>query len=257
MKMSLNNKQIDLVKQLKTQKFINGSLALSIFALSSYVLMSNLAKPANIAQFEEISVERINIIEKNGFNRMVLANSDKAPGVDKFGKEVFRSNEPRPGMIFYNDEGTENGGLIFRGKKENDKVNHGLHMAFDRYNQDQTMMLQHIEQEDFMITGLTIMDRPNTDMDFELTNAFIRAEAAGDIALMNTLEKKFNEENKGAARRAFYGTLNGNAQLRLHDAQGNNRIQLVVSKEGDAKLEFLDEQGNVIMRLPETSLATK
>jgi hypothetical protein len=255
--MSHTFEQADLAKQLKTQKFINGVLAASVLAVGSYVLLGDFAKVSNIAQFEEISVERINIIEKNGFNRMVLANSDKAPGVDKFGKEVFRSSDPRPGMIFYNDEGTENGGLIFRGKKENDKVNHGLHMSFDRYNQDQTMMMQHIEQEDFMITGLTIMDRPNTDMDFELTNAFIRAEAAGDIEQMTELEKQFIEENKGAARRAFYGTLNGNSQLRLNDAQGNKRIQLVVSKEGEAKLEFLDEQGNVIMRLPETSPAIK
>lgn len=79
-------------------------------------------------------------------------------------------------MIFYNDEGTENGGFVFRGEKVNDKVNHGLHMSFDRYNQDQTLMMQHIEMDDYMITGLTVMDRPNTAMDFDMTNRFIEAQ---------------------------------------------------------------------------------
>ncbi|MFA0811515.1 hypothetical protein [Microbulbifer epialgicus] len=67
-------------------------------------------------EFEEISVERINIIEKNGLKRMVLANSDRAPGAEKLGEEVFRPSSPRPGMIFYNDEGTENGGLYIPGR---------------------------------------------------------------------------------------------------------------------------------------------
>ncbi|BFM11291.1 hypothetical protein R50072_14440 [Simiduia litorea] len=249
--MTLNTQQATIVKQLKVQKMINCALGTGILALGCYLAFGYSHTTPNVAKFEEISVERINIIEKTGQNRMVLANSDKAPGVNKYGKEVFRSKEPRPGMIFYNDEGTENGGFIFRGKKENDKVTHGLHMSFDRYNQDQTMMLQHIEQQDFMITGLTIMDRPSKDMDFELTNAFIKAEAEGDTENMARLEAQFNEENKEAARRAFYGTLNGDSQLRLNDAQGNKRIQLIVTKEGEAKLEFLDDAGNVIMRLPE------
>lgn len=89
---------------------------------------------------------------------------------------MFKHNTPRPGMIFYNDEGTENGGFVFRGEKVNDKVNHGLHMSFDRYNQDQTLMMQHIEMDDYMITGLTVMDRPNTAMDFDMTNRFIEAQ---------------------------------------------------------------------------------
>ena len=255
--MTQTTQQTVLAKQLKIQKLINYAFGVSILALGSYVALGNSQNTTNVATFEEISVQRINIIEKNGLNRMVLANSDKAPAVEQYGKEVFRSNGARPGMIFYNDEGTENGGLIFRGKKENEKVSHGLHMSFDRYNQDQTMMMQHIEQEDFMITGLTIMDRPSRDMDFELSNAFTKAQAEGDNGKMAELETLIIAENKGAARRAFYGTLNGSSQLRLNDAQGNKRIQLLVSKEGDAKLEFLDEEGNVIMRLPDTSQAKK
>jgi hypothetical protein len=251
MAMTNNTPHSVLNQQLKTQKFINVVLGASIIALASYVALSKLQNTSRVATFEEISVERINIIEKSGLNRMVLANSDKAPGVDKYGKEVFRSSESRPGMIFYNDEGTENGGFIFKGKKENGQISHGLHMSFDRYNQDQTLMMQHIEEQDYMITGLTVMDRPDTDMNFELTKAFMQAKAQGDTAAMEVIELQFNEENKGAVRRAFYGTLNGNSELRLSDGQGKKRIQLMVTESGEAKLEFLDDKGNVVLRLPE------
>ena len=170
----MNNQH--LIKQVRQQKRINTLLGLGLISLASYVGLAN----QTTAQFEEISVERINIVEKNGMNRMVLANSDKAPGAIKKGKEVFKHNVSRPGMIFYNDEGTENGGFIFKGEKHSGKVNHGLHMSFDRYNQDQTMMMQHIEMDDYMITGLTVIDRPDTDMDFELTNQYMQAQQSGD-----------------------------------------------------------------------------
>ena len=89
-----------LEKQLTTQKRINLGLASGLIALAGYVGFGQ----SKVTEFEEISVERINIVEKNGFNRMVLANSDKSPGAIKQGKEVFKHETPRPGMIFYNDD---------------------------------------------------------------------------------------------------------------------------------------------------------
>ncbi|WP_105171966.1 hypothetical protein [Pseudoalteromonas sp. T1lg24] len=243
----MNNNNVE--KQLTVQKRINAALSIGLVSLAGYV---GLAKPT-VAEFEEISVERLNIVEKNGYNRMVLANSDKSPGAIKQGKEVFKHNSPRPGMIFYNDEGTENGGFVFRGEKVNDKVNHGLHMSFDRYNQDQTLMMQHIEMDDYMITGLTVMDRPDSAMDFDMTNRFMEAQKAGDTKTMNEIESYMVENKLLGARRAFYGTLNGDSRLQLNDADGKKRIQMVVTKDGEAKLEFLDANGKVIMRLPETA----
>lgn len=242
----MNNTQLD--NQLKTQKRINLGLTVTMVALASYV---GFFQP-KATEFEEISVERINIVEKNGLNRMVLANSDKSPGGVKNGKEVFKSDSPRPGMIFYNDEGTENGGLIFRGQKINDKVNHGLHMSFDRYNQDQTLMMQHIEMENYIRSGLTVMDRPSTDLDFEMTNRYLEAQKTEDIETMQEIEKYLTDNKLLGARRAFYGTLNGDSRLQLNDANGQKRIQMVVTKAGEAKLEFLDESGKVIMSLPES-----
>lgn len=210
---NMNNTQ--LANQLKTQKCINLGFSVTMVVLASYV---GFFQP-KATEFEEISVERINIVEKNGLNRMVLANSDRSPGGVKNGKEVFKSDSPRPGMIFYNDEGTENGGLIFRGQKVNDKVSHGLHMSFDRYNQDQTLMMQHIEMENHMVSGLTVMDRPSTDMDFEMTHRYLEAQKREDIETMQEIEKYLTDNKLLGAQRAFYGTLNGDSRLQLNDAK--------------------------------------
>ena len=54
---------------------------------------------------------------------------------------------PQAGMIVYNDEGTENGGLIFSGKK-NDKgeiVDSGASLSFDRYGAGQTVQLAGVD----------------------------------------------------------------------------------------------------------------
>jgi hypothetical protein len=61
--------------------------------------------------FNEVDVRRINIVEPDGTVRMIISDTARAPGY------IFRGKEyPHPdgrkvaGMIFYNDEGTENGG---------------------------------------------------------------------------------------------------------------------------------------------------
>jgi hypothetical protein len=243
----MDNALNKLEKQLSTQKLINGVLLGGLVALGGLQLYQASAPKV----FDEISVERINIVEKSGFNRMVLANSERSPGVDKYGKEVWRSEEARPGMIFYNDEGTENGGFVFRGHKKDGQVDHGLHMSFDRYNQDQTLMMQHIEQGDYQLSGLTVMDRSDEDMDFTRVRDYLQASKAGDTATADAIYAQLEKDKQLGTYRAFYGTLNGDAKLQLHDTDGNKRIQMVVTESGEAKLEFLDEKGQVILRLPE------
>jgi hypothetical protein len=43
------------------------------------------------------------------------------------------------------------------------------------------------------------------------------------------------------------------AALTLSDPQGRPRLQLMVDAQGVAKLEFLDEKGNIVQRLPAES----
>ncbi|PXA05828.1 hypothetical protein DD898_12855, partial [Staphylococcus pseudintermedius] len=84
-----------------------------------------------------IDVQRINVREPDGTLRMVISDQTRFPGLILHGKE-YPHPRSRAGMLFYNNEGTEQGGLIFAGKQGADgNVSSGLSLSFDRYEQDQ------------------------------------------------------------------------------------------------------------------------
>src|SRR3989441_12910477 len=65
-------------------------------------------------KFDEITVQRLNVVDANGTLRLVLAGKDRMhPGVID-GKTIDR-RRPVAGLIFFNDEGDEVGGLAVRG----------------------------------------------------------------------------------------------------------------------------------------------
>jgi hypothetical protein len=85
-----------------------GVLALAAFRTS----------PVQERSFTEIDVQRINIVEPDGKLRMVISNRPRSIGPIYKGKPFGYPGGRRPGIIFFNDEGTENGGLTFSGSRD-------------------------------------------------------------------------------------------------------------------------------------------
>src|SRR5262245_15629253 len=81
-------------------------------ALCAVLLLSGFAfQQTGKQKFEEIDVERINIVERDGKLQMVISNRERQhPGVVD-GKIMSRPNGRPPGMIFFNHQGNEAGGL--------------------------------------------------------------------------------------------------------------------------------------------------
>jgi hypothetical protein len=78
------------------------------------------ATPCN-ARFDQIAVHRINFVEPDGTPR--LFNSDRAefPRAHIHGKEYPRPDQSdAAGMLFRNDGATENGGMLWGGRKNGD-----------------------------------------------------------------------------------------------------------------------------------------
>src|SRR6266568_5008841 len=85
------------------------TLVCAVFFFSAFVLQTKKQK------FEEIDVERINIVEKDGKLRMVISNEERQhPGIID-GKTLPRKEGRPAGMLFFNDKGDEMGGLTFGG----------------------------------------------------------------------------------------------------------------------------------------------
>lgn len=224
------------------------TLLLMVFSLSAFRQATQKAK------FDEIDVQRINVIEPDGNYRMVISNRARSIGPIAYGKPFGYPGGTRPGIIFFNDEGTENGGLTFGGKTENGKYESGVHMSFDQYNQDQVVVLTYQDENDTKRTGLTFADRaPVPIMELVAKRDSIRAMPAG--AARDAAMKQLMAPVNGVplyAERAYLGRNQVKAAvLRLSDLQGNPRIRLQVDSTGTPSLEFLDASGKVTARFPE------
>lgn len=96
------------------------------------------------AKFTAIDVERINLVEPDGALRTVISNRPRSIGPIYKGTPFGYPGGPRPGIIFFNDEGTEDGGLTFTGKKlENGTYGSSVGMSFDQVNSDETLRLRY------------------------------------------------------------------------------------------------------------------
>src|SRR5947208_14783185 len=97
-------------------------------------------------KFDTIDVQRINVIEKDGTVRLVISNKSRSPAPMERGQQFGYQPGNRAGLIFYNDEGTEDGGLIFSGARDpTGKYEAVGSLTFDQYEQDQTIALQYID----------------------------------------------------------------------------------------------------------------
>ncbi|KUO57391.1 MAG: hypothetical protein APF82_10225 [Sphingomonadales bacterium BRH_c42] len=178
-----------------------------------------------------LDVERINIREPDGTLRMVIAGRDKFPGSFFKGKEIDRPDRRHAaGLLFLNDEGTENGGLIWAGKMREGKPDAGASLTFDRYENDQTIQLLQKDGGDRDIAALIISDRPGASL-YGLKDG----------------KPNLKDPSEGGAPRVFVGkSMDRASVMMLQDATGVPRLMLKVDSDGSSSINFLDGQGNVV-----------
>jgi hypothetical protein len=82
-------------------------------------------------------------------------------------------------------------------------------------------------------------------------------ESPGKTAKLDQLMEP-TKGNPAYAHRVFIGKdSNKAAMINLSDREGKTRIQLMVDSLGTAKLNFLDQSGNIVYSLPESLHQTK
>jgi len=196
------------------------------------------------AKFDTIDVQRINVREPDGTLRLAISNHALIPGLIYGGREYPHPNRPEAGMIFYNDQGDENGGLVFDGGLKNGKPTNGGSFTFDRWHQDQTLQLISTEDGGDRRAGLAINDRPDQPMDIE---AGLRVRTMKPGPDRDALAVKAGFSN---ARRAWLGrSANGTVALVLSDPQGRPRLTMGVGADGEPSVEMRDAAGKVTRTL--------
>ena len=226
---------------------------LRAYAIVSGVVLTILTTAAfrqSAQTFGEITVGRINVADADGTLRMVISNKDRMhPGV----MDGVTIDRPRPvaGMLFFNDEGDEVGGLTFTGRtgEKTRSANSGL--MFDQLNQDQTIGISYSETDGRRNAGFTVWDRadsPLSDLIRQLNDANKMTDAAAKDARL----KAIRASAPPGPRRVFVGkNQDRSATVSLADADGRPRLRLTVDAAGNPRIEFLDETGKVVTKIPQ------
>lgn len=220
--------------------------------LFGFLLLEGFAQAQQRQRFDEIDVGRINIVETSGKIRMTISNRDRAPDPLVSGQTVKRQGGNPPGIIFFNDDGDERGGLVYS--------NGNASLTFDKYRQPELLRLAYSEDGQGSEGGLVVLDRPNQPPTVEEMAQMAAQEstrrslpAAERQAVLNKLmdEAAAKGETLGGSLRVFAGKMRDrSAVVVLGDAVGRPRLRLSVAPQGDASIEFLDRSGKVIQRLP-------
>jgi hypothetical protein len=169
-----------------------------------------------------VETERIDIVEPDGRLRLVISGAARAPDPVCDGTTFPRDSGKSAGIIFYNDEGDECGGLVFGGRREDGAYSAGGALLFDQFKQDQVIGITHGERNGRRRAGLSVWDR--RDEPFPAV---------------------------GGAKRVFVGkTVERSAVVELLDTDGTVRLRLAVEPDGGPRIELFNSAGEVIARLP-------
>jgi hypothetical protein len=193
--------------------------------LTVLLVVVSMAATTQRPRFEELSAERINIIEPNGTPRLILYNSSHTPGAILYGKDHPHPNRsPHAGMLYFNDEGTENGGSL----------------TFDQFDQDQVVSLSG---------GLRVWDQPYTPIVQLLERVqAARAKPEGPERTRAVEEVSAWARAQGIFRQRLRAqtTRDRSAMIELADTLQRPRLRIVVDSAGSARLEFLGDSGQVV-----------
>jgi hypothetical protein len=216
------------------------------------VILGGFAKAPKKASFDEIEVKRVNIVEPDGTLRLVISNKARFPGLYIMGKE-YPHDRNTAGLIFLNDEGTENGGLIFGGSKDKQgKVESWGHLSFDQYMQDQILAIDAGEADGQRYSRIRLLDEPEfpiSDMISVIESTARFPPNQRQVALQRAFAAKPQPHD-----RMFLGRdTDRSVALRLKDQEGRDRIVIKVGADGTPALQFLDSAGNLVSQLPRRS----
>jgi hypothetical protein len=208
-------------------------------------------EPSQKARFTEIDAERVNIVEPDGELRLTLSNSHRLPDLMIGGKSYplrGGTGAGSAGLIFFNDEGNENGGLVYAGRKTAEGHRASAHLTFDQFDQDEALSLSYRDVNGVRRAGLTVSDRSEIPVQVfaESVMAIRRLPEAEQARRMEEFRASAIAKTGAGATRLYAGKApDRSSTVVLSDPQGRPRLRLAVDSLGKPSIQLLDASGNV------------
>ena len=157
--------------------------------------------------------------------------------------------------MFYNEEGAEEGGLVYQGRSVPGGQDADVSLTMDQYRQDQNVYLNHTEHADAkgvsISDGLQINSRPDWTKVKQEYALYRQLESLPEAEQQEARLQALRRGEIGT-RRLFYGvkrgTSNGqsfdDAGLFIRNRLGRDAIKLYVDVDNKPHFEVFDERGN-------------
>jgi len=259
MRLGADNNSIEFVKSLADKAYLSGGTSRPTPVPETVdIKVGSVGTTVNVGvheahdtqNFDEINVHRINIIEPDGKPRVIISNSQRLPGGIVAGKEYRhpgRESAKSGGVLFFNDDGDEAGGMGFSNSMKDGKPYAGTQLAFDQNQQDQTLALRYFESEGKRQAGLFVWDQSDLSLwpVVKLRDKMLRAKTQEERDALNKQIEAYDKKMGGGEQRFFGGKELGDAILKLSDKSGKPRLILKVSESGESSIDFLDSSGKV------------
>jgi len=196
-------------------------------------------------RFEEIDVERMNVVEKDGSVRLVVSNKARFPGLMIKGEE-----HPYPrgvaGIVFIDDTGTEFGALTTHTRRAEQDFGAYSGLQFG-IAQGQTVGMLYDDDAGQREAGLFIKG-PSPEATAQLLERgrTVQQMPEGPARVRAMAELRRTD---GPSRISVARMKDESAAVVLSDPAGNPRLRLVVDATGAPRLDFLDAVGGVTRSL--------
>lgn len=168
------------------------------------------------AEFNTVTVKRINVVAPDGTPRLVISNAAEEPPPIANGKTLKRE-VTSAGILFYNEDGNETGGIAVARRPNGTKQ---AALVFD-YNRSEAIALVKQQHGEHAKAGLIVMAPPS---------------ASSPLGI-------------DGPERITVQTVSGKAEVALSDTKGTPRLRLVVPRTGDPVIQFLDVSGKVVREI--------
>lgn len=234
----LHNEVMRLRRQMSYFRMYTIITSVSIFTLIGY----GFTKSAKDDIVKNLRAEKIEIVEPDGTVKLSLFNKSHLPPAVINGTNLSRQGGDESGLMFYNTEGEECGGLIYSGKGGQNE----LSMTFDKYKQDQVVQVSYIQRENGRHTkGLAVFERPEFPINKTMATIDSIRKHIKDTAEQRRILNKMSEDGFFGYTRMFAGQQGQRTGVFVRDDKGRVRLEMIVNEKNEPEILFYNEKGAV------------
>ncbi|SHI84757.1 hypothetical protein [Pseudozobellia thermophila] len=223
--------------------------SITLTAILLALVLTSFTQKNTTGKFDEITVERINVVEPNGDLKMVISNQNRQHAGMFDGKVLFEGRKRPAGIVFFNEEQDEVGGLMYQGNKEGGS---SWILSVDQYKTDQVMQMRYLRNTDGESRyGIQFWDK-DEDYTMPVIAQKIDSLTKEGKGMGEAIEiiKNAKEGNPITAERMFIGkTSDKQAGLFIQDQKGTDRLRIYVDSTDQPRIEVLDNKGEVVKNL--------